>query len=192
LIIVLELAEHAEHISDLSTPDTDISRGDVAVMTDMAPKLHHERLAKAHHLTIRSPFWIKIRAPFAAPHGETGERVLEDLLKSEELQDRGVDRWVEAKPTLIRTDRAIELNPKSTIYLNGSCIIDPRYSEVNQTLWLHDASRDVNILRVFLKSRSKALQNLPDRLMEFRLMRVSSDHSIVEFFYNLHVLAPSQ
>src|SRR3712207_7932937 len=49
-------------------------------------ELGHERLAEPHHLGVALPLRVEVGAPLAAAHRQRRERVLEDLLEREELQ----------------------------------------------------------------------------------------------------------
>lgn len=62
---------------------------------DVLEELCHEALAKPQHFTVRLSLGVEVRAPFAAPHGEGRERVLEDLFEAEELDDREIHRRME-------------------------------------------------------------------------------------------------
>ena len=57
----------------------------------MFVELSHKTLAESKDLAVGFPFWIKVGATFAAPHGEGGERVFENLLKAQKLDDGQID-----------------------------------------------------------------------------------------------------
>ena len=94
LMTVGDLAVLPEEIPDLAAADADVTRGDVGVLAEVAVELVHERLAEAHDLAIRSAVRVEVGAALAAADALTGQRVLEDLLEAEELDDRQVHRGV--------------------------------------------------------------------------------------------------
>src|SRR5690606_12456026 len=74
-----------EQVADLAYADADVAGRDVDVLTDVAVQLGHERLAEPHDLAVGAALGVEVAAALAAAEGETGQRVLEDLLESEEL-----------------------------------------------------------------------------------------------------------
>ena len=85
-----ELLVHAEQIAYLSAAYADVACGNVLVRTDMAIKLSHECLAETHNFSVGASADREVRAALASAHRQSGECILECLLKSEELQDREV------------------------------------------------------------------------------------------------------
>ena len=61
----------------------------------MTLKLSHERLAKTHDFGVRLTLGVEVCTALCAAHGQAGQRVLENLLKAKELDDRQVHRGVE-------------------------------------------------------------------------------------------------
>ena len=57
--------------------------------------------------------------------GEGRERVLEDLLKPEELDDGEVHGGVEAQATLVRAQRAAELDTETAVHTRVALVIHP-------------------------------------------------------------------
>jgi hypothetical protein len=85
----------------------------------VAVELGHERLAEAHHLVVALALGVEVRAALAAAHGQRGQRVLEDLLEGEELEDAEVDRGVEAQAALVGADGAVELDAEAAVDLHS-------------------------------------------------------------------------
>ena len=85
-----------EQVADLACADPDVAGGNVGLLTEMAVQLGHERLAEAHHLTIRAASRIEVGATLTTADRHSGERVLEHLIEAQELHDREVDRGVES------------------------------------------------------------------------------------------------
>src|SRR5581483_5512225 len=100
----------AEEVPDLSTADADVAGRHVGVRADVALELGHERLAKAHDLSVALALRVEVRPALATAHRKGGERVLEDLLERQELEQAEVDRGVEAEPALVGADGAVHLD----------------------------------------------------------------------------------
>ena len=93
----------AEEEADFPSADADIACGNVCELADMPVKFRHEALAETHDFCIGFAFRIKVGAALAAAHRQRGQRILQDLLKPEKLQDGEIDGGVEAKSAFIRT-----------------------------------------------------------------------------------------
>src|SRR5262249_10845369 len=102
----------AEQEADLAAADADVTGGDGGVGADVARELGHEALTEPHHLVVALAFGFEVRAALAAAHRERGERVLEDLLEGEELEDAEVDGGVESEAALVGADGAVHLDPE--------------------------------------------------------------------------------
>src|SRR5690606_595163 len=96
---------------------------------DVLIQLGHEALHEAHHFAFGFALRIEVASPFAAADRHAREGVLEGLLESEKLDDAGIHAGMEANAALIRTDRTVELDAVSAVYLNPSLVIDPRHAE---------------------------------------------------------------
>jgi uncharacterized protein with PIN domain len=59
-----------------------------------------KRLAEAHDLAVGAALGIEVRAALAAADRHAGERVLEDLLEAEELDDAEIDGGWKRRPPL--------------------------------------------------------------------------------------------
>ena len=83
-----------------------------------------------------------------------GESILEDLLKTQELENAQVDSWVKAETTLVRTESRVVLDTEATVDLNLTLVVLPDDTE------LDDALRDCGnlegtlVLRVLLEQRA--------------------------------------
>ncbi len=142
---VFELLVLAEQIPDLPGAHSDISGRDVCVVPDVAEELAHEGLAEPHDLVVRLALWVEVRAALAPAHGQCGERVLEDLLEAEELQNVKVDARVEAEPSLIGPDGAAELHPESAIDMNVPLVVLPGDPENDDPLGLCDPVQKIGV-----------------------------------------------
>ena len=139
---VLDTLVLTEHIADLASARTDIARGNVAVGTDMSAQLGHEALAKTHNLAVALALGIEVRTALSAAHGERGQRVLEDLLETEELDDTHINGGMQSDTALVRTDRGIELDTEAAVYLNLALVVHPRNAEYNLSFRLDDTIKN--------------------------------------------------
>ena len=73
---------------------------------------------------------------------------------------------MEAKSAFVRTDCSVELNSIATVYVDVSCIIDPRNTEMNQTFWFNDSFNDALVFRMLLNNRFEGFKDFPNGLME--------------------------
>ena len=174
-----------EEVADLTRANAKVARGNVGVSTDIFLKLCHKALAEAHDLCIRLTLRIEVSAALTAAHGERGERVLEGLLEAEELDNALVYGRMEAKTALVRTDRAVELNTETAVYLNVAVIVYPRNSELDDPLGLYHSFNYacLNKIGARLDNGLDRLENFLNCLMEFGLIGISlynSLHKLVE------------
>src|SRR5690606_12291127 len=98
---------------------------------------------------------VEVRPALRAADALTGQRILEDLLESEELDDRQVDRRVEAQAALVRPEKRRELDAVPAVDLDLARVIDPRDAEHDLTFRLDDPIKDAgfDILGVLLEGR---------------------------------------
>ena len=59
----------AEQEADLAGADTDVARGDVGVLADVAVELGHEGLTEAHDLAVVAALGVEVGAALAPPMG---------------------------------------------------------------------------------------------------------------------------
>mmetsp|Transcript_42752 Transcript_42752/g.100494 ORF Transcript_42752/g.100494 Transcript_42752/m.100494 type:complete len:433 (-) Transcript_42752:141-1439(-) len=177
-----ELLVHAVHVADLAAPDANVSRWDVDVRSDVPVELGHEGLAKAHDLLIRLALRVEVSAAFASAQRKTRERVLEDLLEAEELEDGEVDGRVKAQAAFVRPDRAAKLHTEPTVDLHLTAVVHPRHAEGHCALWLNQALEKVvvSVFRVGSDDRLQRLEHLPHSLVVLSLIRVTCDHAVID------------
>ena len=113
--------------------------------------------------------------------GQAGQRVLEDLLEAEELDDAEVDAGVEPQAALVRTQRRVELDTEAAIHLHLAGVVDPRHPEDDLPLRLAQPLDDgrVDVVRMLGDDRAEALEHLVDCLVELTLARVAGKHLVV-------------
>ena len=147
-------------------------------MANVTVQLGDKRLTEAHNLVVRTALRIEIRATLTTTHWEGCERVLECLLEGKELHNREVYRCMEADTTLVWAECAIHLNTETTINLNLTTVVQPRYTEHNYTLRLCDALQYFELLqsRVCNDIWSQRLSHLTNCLVELGLIWVLGDN----------------
>ena len=119
----------AEQEADLAGADTDVARGDVGVLADVAVELGHEGLTEAHDLAVAAALGVEVGAALAAGDGHAGQRIFEDLLKTEELDDAEVERGVKAQATLVGAEGRVELDTEATVDVRLAGVVLPRHAE---------------------------------------------------------------
>ena len=75
----------AEQESDLAAAHANIARWHVGVFTEVTVELGHEGLAESHDLTLGCVMGVEVRPTLSATNWHTGEGILEDLFKAQEL-----------------------------------------------------------------------------------------------------------
>ena len=154
--VVANLAVLAVHVANLAAADVHVTRRNVGVRADVAEKFRHEALAEAHHLTVAAALAgrvgallrIEVRAAFAAAHRERCQRVLEDLLKAEELENREIDRRIKAQSPFVRPDCGVELHAIAAVDANRPRVVNPRNTKHNDALRLDETLKN-GILLIF-------------------------------------------
>ncbi len=173
LVPVGDLAVLAEEVADLARSDADVARRHIRVLAQVPVELVHERLAEAHDLGIRTPVRVEVAAALRAADSLAGQCVLEDLLEAEELDDRQVDRRVEAQTALVGAEHRRELDAEAAVDLQPAGVVDPRDAEDDLALGLDEPLQDAvsTNSRVRLEHRRDRLEHLVDGLLELRLVR---------------------
>lgn len=141
----------------------------------MTIQLAHEALAETLNFCVGFALGIKVGTAFTAAHRESGKRVLEDLLETEELNDADINRRMETKTTFVRADSGVELYTETTVNLYIAVVIIPRYAEDDLSLRLYDSLEYAGLyeVRTRLSYWIKGRENFGNSLYEFRLISVS-------------------
>ena len=77
----------AKHETNFSAANTDVTCGDVGILTNMAIKFGHEGLAKPHDFVVAFALGVEVGPAFATAHGKACQAVFESLLVAKKLQD---------------------------------------------------------------------------------------------------------
>src|SRR5690606_3016607 len=172
----------AEQVADLPGTHPDVSGRYVGVLPDVPVELGHERLAEPHHLPVGAALGVEVCPALTAADRHPGQRVLEQLLEPEDLDDPQVHRGVETQAALVRTERTVELHPEASVDVHLAPVVLPRDPENDLSFGLADPLDDLcfGVLRVPLQRRYDAVQDLPYGLVELVLTRVAPDHGSVD------------
>src|SRR5690606_19597057 len=119
----------AEEVADRAGADADVTGAPVGVVARVAVRHGAERLAEAHDLGVAAALRVEVAAALAAADAETGERVLEDLLEAQELDDPEVDRGVEAQAALVGAEGAVVFDPEAPVDVHATVVVLPRHPE---------------------------------------------------------------
>jgi len=113
--------------------------------------------------------------PLPPPHGQRGERVLEDLLEGQELQDAEVDGGVGSAGRPCRgLSRCFISMRKPRFTRTVALVVDPGNAEEDDALGLDDALEDLRVActRVTVEHERERLCDLLDGLVKLGLGRV--------------------
>ena len=166
-----ELLVHSEHIAYFTATDTDVTCGDVHVGADVTGEFEHESLTETHHFGVRLATGAEVRAALAAAHRQRGQRVLEGLLESEELQDAEVHTLVETDAALVRADGVVVLHTVAHIGLHVALVVGPRDAELIHAIGNAETFDEVHLIElgVFVVLFFDSAKHFFDRLMVLRL-----------------------
>jgi len=130
----------------------------------VARKLEHEGVAEAADLGVRLALGVKVGTTLTTTHGEAGKSVLEDLLETEELEDREVHGGVETETTLVRAEGRVELNTETAVDSDSAVVTLPSNTELDDTLGDLDNVESSAVLGVDGEEGLDGLGDLGDRL----------------------------
>src|SRR5690606_1812258 len=130
---------------------------------------------ETHDLCIGLTLGVEVRAALTAAHGQGGERVLEGLLESQELEDGQIHRGVKAHPALVRANSGAVLDAEGTIDVDLALIVDPGDAELNRAFGFNQALQKplFGVARVAFDEWPEAAHDLVDRLHELRLVWIA-------------------
>lgn len=164
----------AKQVADLTGAHADVAGGHVGVRANVALQLSHEGLAETHDLVAALALGIKVGTALAAAHGQTGEGVLEYLLKAQELDDGQVDGGMEPQAALGGADGGGELHPVAAVHLDLAMVVHPGHAEQQAALRLHHTVHNAHLgqLGLLIVHGLEGFHNLAYSLEELGLMGV--------------------
>lgn len=81
----------------------------------------------------------------------SSQRIFEDLLEAEELQDAQIDRGVKSEPAFVGAEGAVKLNAITTVHLALALVVFPDNSELDDPFRDGRDFKGVTVLGVFLE-----------------------------------------
>src|SRR5690606_26163063 len=124
---------------------------------------------------------VEVGAALGPTDALAGQRVLEDLLEAEELDDAQVDARVEAKTALVRAEGGVVLHSVSAVDMDATVVGDPRHAEEDLALGLDEQVDDtaLDVLGVLCNHRRDGLEYFAHGLMEFGLAGAAGDSAVI-------------
>ena len=183
----------AEEVADLPAAHADIPGGNVHIGPDVFIQLRHEALAKPHDLGIALALGIEVAAALGAAHGESGEGVLQHLLKAQELHHAFVHRGVEAQAALVGAQDAVELHAPAPVHMGHALIVGPGDAEFHHPVRVHHPFQNgvLLILGMLVDHRLQGGEHLFHGLNEFRHRRAAFLDLVDDSFnISVHVVTP--
>ena len=144
----------------------------------MAVQLRHKALAEAHDLRVALALGVKVGAALAAAHGQGGQGVFQDLLKTQEFDDGQVHAGVEAQAALVGADGRVVLHPVAPVDPGLAAVIHPGNAELDHPLRLHKALQQTSSFPfgVLVHNQLQRFKNLLHCLQKLRLVGISAFH----------------
>ena len=182
-VLVADALVLAKQEADLTAANADITGGHIGIGANVAVQLGHKALAEAHNFGVALAVGVKVRTALAAAHGQAGQAVLEALLKAQELEDRQVDRRMEAQAAFVGADGRVELHTVAAVDLHLAGVIHPRHTEHDDALRLNQALDQacLFIFRMGLNNGLQAFENFLNSLQEFLLLSIALCKALVHF-----------
>ncbi len=120
---------------------------------------------------------IKVASALSAAHRERCKAVLQCLFKAQELEYRKVYFGTKADASLVRADRAVELNAVAAVDVGLAFVVCPRNAEHDDSFRLYETLENrlaLKLLLHFCNDRIKSCQNFLNRLEEFGFVGILS------------------
>ena len=103
-------------------------------LTDVLVELPHEGNAELADLVVRLALGVEVGTTLATTHVEAGKSILEDLLETQELEDRKVDSRVETETAFVRTESRVKLHTVTLVDLALALVVLPDNAELDDAL----------------------------------------------------------
>ena len=145
-----ELLVHTEHVTYLTTSNTDVACRNVLVWTDVTIELCHEGLAETHYLSVALAAWREVRTTLGTTHRESGKRVLECLLEGKELQNTEVHRLVETDTTFVGTNDVVVLDTVTHVGMYLTLVVCPCDTEFDNSVGDAKTLNEVRLLELWV------------------------------------------
>ena len=144
-----------EKIANLAPADTNVTGRNVDVRTNVAVEFGHEALAEFHNFVVGLALRVEVGTALAAANRQTRQRIFENLLEREELQNAEVDTGVETQAALVRTNRRVHLDAVAAVDVSHVLVVLPRHAEGDDAFRLNEALQKfrVAVLRILFQER---------------------------------------
>ena len=169
--LILKSLVLPEQVTDFTSPNANVTRRHVFVRSNMPKQFGHHRLAKTHHLVVAFSLGVEICSSLSAAHRQSGQTVLERLLKAQELQHAQGNSWVKSQAAFIGPNRVIELHTPSSVDANIAFIISPSNTKRQHAVRFSHSFKDLilKVNRMFIYERHHSRNEFLDRLMKLWL-----------------------
>ena len=154
LPLVGKSAVSTEHVTNLTTSNTNITSGHISLRANVLVQLPHEAIAEAADLAVRLALGVKVGTALATAHVEAGQGVLENLLEAQELEHREVDGGMQAEAALVGAERGVELHAEGIVDLDFALVVLPHDAELDDALGDGDDFEGVAVFGVLLEERA--------------------------------------
>jgi hypothetical protein len=114
-------------------------------------ELPHEGNAKLADLVIRFALGVEVAATLGSTHVQASEGILEDLLETQELEDRQVHCGVQAEAALVGTECRVELDAVALVDIALALVVLPDNAELDDALGDGDDLECLLVLGVLLE-----------------------------------------
>lgn len=165
--LVSDLLVGTEHVTNLSSSSSDISSGDISVVTNVSGQLLHKGVAlgseplpiclgygathESSNLIVGLALGVKVTSTFTTTHHQTRQGILEDLFKTQEFQDGEVDSGVQSESTFVRSKSRVELNSVTSVDFDRSVVSFPGDSELDDSFGNLDDFEGSSVLWLLLE-----------------------------------------
>lgn len=149
--MVADLPVLPEHVTNLTASNTNVTSRNIGVSADVLGELSHERDTEATDFVVGLALGVEVGTTLATAHVQTGEGILKDLLKTQELEDGEVDGGVETETTLVGAQSRVELHTVSAVDLGLALVVLPHNAELDHALGDGDDSQSLAVFGVLLE-----------------------------------------
>lgn len=120
-------------------------------LTDVLVELPHEGNAELADLVVGFALGVKVASSLTTTHVQAGKSILEDLLETQELEDRQVHCRVETETALVGTESRVKLDAVALVDIALALVIFPDNTELDNALGDGDNLESLLVLGVLLE-----------------------------------------
>jgi len=140
-------------------------------------------MAKAHNLGVALALGVEVRAALAAAHGQRRQAVFQHLLETKEFENAERHRGMKTHPSLVRTDRVVELHTPGAVHPKIPLIILPSNAEDDDPIRLGHAFENLglSVFGMLKRKRNDRVSHFLNSLVKLGLPRITLDQPVHEF-----------